>query len=702
MTCRRAWETARTWTLACLVAAALAAACGDDLEPADDGAGSAADDGGDDGGGDDDGGDDGDGDGSDGEDDGDGDGGFATAAECNPLGGHRCTLPFPSSLYLIEDAASPTGVVLDIPDGALPVNVDGEAIDPAPFNQHDGFSPAAPIITAFATGVDPGNLPSWTDLDASLADDAPTVLVDMESGELVPHFAELDAGAPSADRQALYIRPAVLLEGGRRYAVAIRKSLRAADGSELPIPEGFQSILDGGDSGHQRLERIRPRYQAIFAALAAHGVEPDDLVVAWDFVTASRESMRRDMIAARDAALALLDESMAGLQFEIERDQPGTDPRFAREIEGVLEAPLLLTEGGDVTPATRLNRGADGLPAADGLYRIPFDAIIPTCALDAPTPVPIMVYGHGLLGTSDQVMSSGTRIAASQLCMVAIGTDLRGMSEADVPNVIAALGDANRGYLIFETLIQGIVNHVSLVQVARERLAAELFVDGAGRSLVDPERVFYYGISQGGIFGGTITAYDPVVERGVLQVGAMNYSMLLERSADWPVYQTFLQAAYPDAIDVSLLLALMQMQWDTTDPVAVADAALTGAIPGVPDKQLLMQIGVADVEVSNLASEYQARSMGVPVVAPTVYQPWGVELAEGPVPSALAIFDFGYAATIPVANQPPPDNDVHSSVRRREAAIEMMRGFYQSGEIVSTCGPQGCVCHMGGCGDEIE
>lgn len=654
------------WT-GCILAIALAAACGDDD-------GGAAD---------------------------DGDGAVDTAPECNPLGGARCLLPFPSSIYSRDDDDSPTGVRLDIPEGALPANAAGVAADPALFDGRDGFSPAAPIIAAFATGVDASNLPRWTNFDASLASDSPTVLVDMETGERVPHFAELDARGPSPDEQSLYIRPAVLLEGGRRYAVAIRSSLRAADGSALPVPAGFRSIRDGGDSGHERLERIRPRYEDIFAALAAHDIEPDDLVVAWDFVTASRDSMRRDVIAARDAALELLAGSMADLAIEVTRDEASEDPRFVREIEGFFEAPLLLTDGGEITDESRLIRGGDGLPATDGLYRIPFDAIVPACALVADAPVGIMVYGHGLNGTSDQVASSGTRIAAAGLCMVAIGTDLRGMSAPDVPNIISVLGNVNRGPLIFEALIQGVVNHISLVQVARERMASELFVDGENRSLVDPAQVVYYGISQGGIFGATIAAYDPVIERSVLQVGAMNYSLLLERSIDWPQYQVVLQTAYPNAIDMSIVLSLMQMQWDATDPVGVADAVLTGGIPGVPEKRLFMQIGVGDDEVSNLASEYQARSMGIPVVAPTVYQPWGVALAEEPVPNGLVIFDFGLNSPTPATNEPPPDNDVHSQVRRREATIEMMRGFYATGEIVSACGASGCVCHRGGCGAEL-
>src|SRR5256885_8774970 len=43
------------------------------------------------------------------------------APEANPLGTTANILPFPSSLYERADAASPTGVRLDVPSGAIPV-----------------------------------------------------------------------------------------------------------------------------------------------------------------------------------------------------------------------------------------------------------------------------------------------------------------------------------------------------------------------------------------------------------------------------------------------------------------------------------------------------------------------------------------------------------------------------------------------------
>ena len=60
---------------------------------------------------------------------------------CNPLGGQGCLLPWPSMIYTKADSSSPTGVRLDLPIDAMPVNVDMTAVDPAALNRWDGFSP---------------------------------------------------------------------------------------------------------------------------------------------------------------------------------------------------------------------------------------------------------------------------------------------------------------------------------------------------------------------------------------------------------------------------------------------------------------------------------------------------------------------------------------------------------------------------------
>lgn len=627
---------------------------------------------------------------------------LATPDTCNPLGGARCFAPWPSSIYEQDDAASPTGRRLAIPKGALPTNIDGIAIEPDLWNELDGFSSAAPMITAFDEGVDPTNLVHYSNYAASTTDASPTVVIDLETGELVPHFAELDvAGVDKPASQALFIRPFKLLAGSHHYGVAIKKTLKAKDGGELKVPEGFQAIVDDEKTTHPLLERVRPRYKELFDKLAAKGIAKTDLVTAWEFTTRSRESVRADLLNARDAGMPLMGANGASLTYTSTTAPPG-DVRIAARYDGMFDAPQFLSSG-IPGPGVKLLRDGDGTPKPNGLYKAPFTAIVPACALTAAAPVPILIYGHGLLGDATQVAGLGPRSAGIEACMVVIGTDMRGMSDVDVPNVALALNDANSGNLIFDVLVQGMINHVALVQIARGPMAAALFAKPGGGSLVDPSRVYYYGISQGGIMGTTVCGIDPVISKCVLQVGAINYSLLLERSRDWPTYRTTLNGAYPDPFDDVMVINLMQQQWDRTEATSVVDTILPHTFPGTPQKQVLMQMAIADDEVSNIGTEMQARTMNIPVMMPSPYVPFGLTTSTTPVPNGLVIYDFGLGSTIPHGNEAPPDNAVHGSIRNKQATTDMMKRFYETGEIVQMCtAPRGCDCPAGGCGAELD
>ena len=66
------------------------------------------------------------------------------------------------------------------------------------------------------------------------------------------------------------------------------------------------------------------------------------------------------------------------------------------------------------------------------------------------------------------------------------------------------------------------------------------------RPLIDTRRLFYYGNSQGGIAGGALTAVAPDFNRSVLYVGAMNYSLLLDRSVDFDLFASCAQPELPE------------------------------------------------------------------------------------------------------------------------------------------------------------
>jgi len=146
------------------------------------------------------------------------------------------------------------------------------------------------------------------------------------------------------------------------------------------------------------------------------------------------------------------------------------------------------------------------------------------------------------MGDSTETSNGVQRTTAAELCMVMVGTDMRGMSQQDTAAVARRVNDATHADEVFEVLEQGIVNHVTLVKAMRTTFAQSLFVDAANgrKSLVDPTAVFYYGLSQGGISATPVMAYEPTSLARCSASGAANYSMLLERSADWPTYRLIL------------------------------------------------------------------------------------------------------------------------------------------------------------------
>lgn len=618
--------------------------------------------------------------------------------QCNPLGTDHCMGPWPSSVFEVDDATTPTGRHLAIPDNTLPTGFAGP-IDPTGWNAADGFSPAAPVVLSFPGGVSVTGLPPADNMDLSLAPDSPTVLLDMTTGQRVAHFAELDAPAEATpDSQALFLRPAQRLVGGHRYAVAITNRVKAKDGGDLPISAGFAALRDGHHTDHALLEAARPRLVEALDAIEAAGFPSSDLVVAWDFTVASDAFVRRDMTAARDRALAALAGHPIG--YTILTDQPiDTGAIIKRRITGTLDAPLFLTNGGGVAAGTTIARDADNLPALQGFYQIPFTAIVPACAYTASSPVGMVMYGHGLLGDSTEASDGVQQTTSNELCMVMVGTDMRGMSQNDTAAVARALNDATHADEVFEVLEQGIVNHITLVQAMRTTFAQRLFVDATNKSLVDPARVYYYGLSQGAILGTPVMAWEPTVTRAVLGVGAANYSMLLDRSADWPTYRTILIGSYTDPLDATMVISLCQMRWDKTEGSGIANSVLDGTATGVPPKQLLMQIALSDEQVPNLGSYWQARTMGIPVIGPTPTTPWGLTVQQSPIAtgSALIIMDGGAPPT-PATNTPPPKltPSMHDLTRIQPATRRQIKQFYATGQIVNECaGP--CTCQSGAC-----
>jgi pimeloyl-ACP methyl ester carboxylesterase len=506
------------------------------------------------------------------------DGGTGIAAECNPLGGQTCLLPWPSTAFLTEDSSTVTGFRLDLDVAAMPVNIDSLPIDPAFFNRFDGFAPSGPIVAVFPKGVSGTNLPHPDRLDESMSPSSPIVLVNMENGERTPFFAEIDQNVADVNQRALIIRPMIRLQPNARYAVGLRNTLEAADGTPLESPPAFSIIRDGGSFSHPRLDVAS--YDAIFASLAAAGLPQSDTVLAWDFHTASDEFLTEDLLHMRDVGQAAIGTAGANLSFT-------TEPFTANQnlvwkaFAGTFKSPDFLTNNEAVDSILR--RGGDGLPQQMGMRDANYAVLVPRCAETATLPIPTIVFGHGLFGSAEDYLDDGfLQQVANQFCFNVIAGDFIGLTMRQINVAALAANDLNKASGITEKLAQSVIDFIALENLVRGPMAQHAEFQRNGQAIIDPSRVYYLGGSLGGIMGNVFMAYDQNITRGALGVPGGAWSMLFERSIAWSALKGAAQGSYTDPLEYQMLIALLAMHFEPYDPITTAPRVIIDPMPNTP------------------------------------------------------------------------------------------------------------------------
>ncbi len=619
-----------------------------------------------------------------------GGGGYDVPEGCNPLSSNwDCLLPYPTDFYLVEDSAMPSGMRVEIPEAALPMSEEAGVVDFLAHTPADGFGILPPILALFPFELSDENLVFWTDdVFESTGPDSPTVLLEADTGTPVLHFAELDPRAQPGN-QALLIRPLDRLEHGVRYIVAIR-SLQQDSGEPVPPAEGFRRLRDGSAGGHPVLSQLVDHYESrIFAPLQEAGVERSALQLAWDFTTATEEHTTQDLLRVRELTLESLDASApAAWVTEVDEDYDVV----SRRVRGMIEVPLFMESE---EPGAYLHRGADGQVAANGTTEFEFSVIIPRSVGDAsPTqPARLLQFGHGFFGDRREMEGSFVRSFADRTGMVVIGIDWWGMSTPDLPDIIEdIMTNVGETLRFTERAHQGMANQLALVHAAKTTLTQlpEL-QDQTGQLYYDPEEIYYYGISQGHILGGTYVALSPELEHIVFSVGACSFPFMMFRSANFVQFLGLIEIALPDRLDQQKFVALAPTVFERIDPITYAPYVLQDPLPGSPDRTLLMQIGIGDPQVPNVASHVHARALGLSHLQPAPRDIPGLPPVEGTVTeSALVEFDFNLSGEIPGTYAIPTENTegnpVHEGVRRLDASIEQIDAFLRPGGVITnTC-----------------
>jgi hypothetical protein len=598
---------------------------------------------------------------------------------CDPLVPEFCAYPFPSNVFTADDPGTPTGRRLALSRDLMPATRSDFRGPPDVFNERDGFSTHG-SITALMPGMSDANLPGPWEYPASLESDSPTVLLDADTGERIAHFAELDHNGPATEPPALLIQPAAALAFGHRYIVAIR-DVRDPSGNLLSPSPVFEALRDDLEHEDPSVAARRSLYRDIFARLEDAGIERDALQLAWDFTVASREDTSGRMLSMRDQALAAVPER--GPTFEITSVEEDWSEHVFRYIEGEIEVPLFLDHPG---PGAVLVLDEQGRPTTQGTARYPFVMLIPNRAKEAP--VAGLLLGHGLFGSRYEARAAQFGRFADEFGYAIVALDWIGMSNDD-PIIIAAALNAGRVdnfSTVPDRLQQSLVNFLLATRMMRTSFPADPLAWLDDEPLIDADRTYYYGGSQGGIMGSVYMALATDVERGVLAVPGQPYNLLLERSVNFDPFAELLQTTFATQHDARMTLALAQLLWDRAEPSGYSRHVFREPLPDTPEHSVLMLVSIGDHQVSTLGAHVMARTIGAVNLGPVNRDVWGLDVVEGSYEgSAMIEYDFGLPPE-PIHNVPMREgSDPHGSIVNVPAAVQAVSTFLETGIAVNGC-----------------
>ena len=607
--------------------------------------------------------------------------------DCDNTNPHHCLLPFPSSAFLVEDSTTVTGYRLNIEGSAIPDS--GSAVSEAfpILNYKDGNSPSSQIFTTFERTPDVSGLASQYDISRSLDGDHGTVLLNMDSGQILPHWVEVSARTQEDEATLVHIRSISGLNHNTQFAVAFR-GLKDDSGSEINPSVAFESLRDKTITDSPDIENRRAGYEVMFDALGAVGFEREGLQSAWWFHTASTESITGDLITMRDDASARLGPDGIGCNVTSVDDNYWNDDTAFRRIKGTITTPHYIES---IYPPTLMSRDSDGTPQFTFNSEVVFTLSIPQSAADSSTPVPLVVLGHGFLGNGEGMVSA-FRGWGNEHGYATIGTDFKGWSsDGDFDAITFGLMDVNYLQHQAERLQQSIINHLSMIRTIKGVCSDLPEFYNEGTNLVDSSgNLNYLGVSLGGIRGPSMLSLIPEIKRGVLFVAGSSFSFIAERSTQYTQFELLFgnDLAYPSTNDRSILLALMQSMWDSTEAetyLAFREGGLDGQLYSY---DMLYIVSINDAQVSILSADRAARTSSIPALDNSTYRPYGIEVSQAPIDgSGIVYFDGGFPE-VPAGNIQGPmeyHSLAHNQVLGQDSAVILANEYLLTGIITDTC-----------------
>ncbi len=471
--------------------------------------------------------------------------------------------PFPTNLFSVPDASHNTGIRVNYPKPDCQVFVSAcEGIEV--LNTLDGFNPQPQLYIPFSGPIDVTTVSSETVFLISLGDALP-------GGDPGGKVIGINQIVWDVETNALVAAADEFLDQHTRYAVIVTRGVKDTHGKAI-TRRGLERFLSrpGQDAASKAYNKsIR---QALTTAARVTSLSRNDIVAASVFTTLSTTAVLekiRDQIKAATPAPAdfLLGSDGARTVFPLSEvtsititRQVGADPNnpasFVTSTASPFLVPLLhLIPGAVGQIAFGKYRSPDyetagkyipdigtksGSPQVQGENDIFFNLFLPSGS-QPPGGWPVAIFGHGLTDEKNiGPFLSAAAMSANGIATIAINAVGHGAGPfgfLTVNRLVAEpmsflsggrglnvdgdgiIQDAEGHYALpprglisnRDGLRQTVVDLMQLVHV----IEVGMDVNGDDVPDLDPSRIYYFGASNGGIYGIPFLAVEPSVRAGV-------------------------------------------------------------------------------------------------------------------------------------------------------------------------------------------
>ena len=484
------------------------------------------------------------------------------------------------------------------------------------------------------------------------------------------------------DRRVLQGSPASgqVLREGTRYTAYVTSGVHDTSGRELQRSPELDTIVRS------------PAARWRSTAEAFHALQRDDVVGLAVFTTqhataplvAARDAMASQPPpalgfadpaiifrgAALDALLGVATRATDGPRAGTERWGNGNPTGMAHDHVGVVGTGTITVvrfrrdATGTHGPEDKtFELDAGGTPRVVALDQIPITFILPS-APPPPTGYPVVIYGHGLGASRDQMLGFAEPLTSKGFAIV--GIDMVGhgsrFNPSDTidnfsqylpqfsgdPTLRDGFGDTTglaTEFDFFESFL-GVSavrdtirqSALDLVRVSQLVHRGDLDLSALGPSAkLDPTHVAYMGESFGTVVGTVFAAIEPDIGLFVLDVpGGGILDHLLPDSAEiGSLALPLIESIYNPQLPLDRWnpqIGLMQAVIDGADPLTYAPHVMSDRFASVGPRSVVCLEVVGDQVLSNTGTDALARGLGLDVLLPDLAPPSG--LAEITSPAA--------------------------------------------------------------------